>query len=677
MKYKVIVIGGGAAGLMAAGRAGEVLKNAADKTLAGPRKGEAAGPRVLLLEKNEKVGRKIGISGKGRCNVTNIAPLEEAMRRIPGNHRFLYHAFSRFHQRELCELLEKEGCRLKVERGGRVFPVSDRSFDVIDALLSYVKKQGVSVHTQEAVLSVKPFEGGYLVKTGRESYFTESVIVATGGLSYPATGSTGDGYEIAKSFEVAISPLRPGLVGLVSSDPCCEKLTGLSLRNIRMCLEDAKKKKTIYEDFGELLFTHFGISGPTVLSASSYLAHYMEKRPEEDFSGIAVRLDLKPALTLEMLDLRMIRDFEKYKMRSLARALEDLMPKALIDIVLQKAGVDGHKKTAEVSRKDRQTIGRLLKSYAVPITGFRSLEEAIVTIGGVKVSELSSQTMMSQKHPGLFFAGEVLDVDGVTGGFNLQIAFSTGHLAGESAASYLSQDQTEKNNIQKEKKMINVAIDGPGGAGKSTVAKSAARRMGLQYLDTGALYRGVAVVLLRKGIDLDDQAQVEEGIRGLKIHLDYDQRGQRVIVNGEDITDSIRSMEAGQGASKVSVHGAVRELLLDIQQAAAKEFPVIMDGRDIGTVILPDADVKIYMTASVEERAHRRLLQLEESGVDHGDLEEIMRQIEERDYRDTHREIAPLRQAEDAVLIDSTHMGLSEVVDKVCELIQEAKDRDC
>ncbi|MBQ1367578.1 MAG: (d)CMP kinase [Firmicutes bacterium] len=647
----LIVIGAGAAGMMAASAAAREKID------------------VLLIEKNARVGRKIGITGKGRCNVTNNCDEKTYIENVVNNPRFMYSAIRKLNPSDMMELISSEGVRLKTERGGRVFPESDKAFDIIDALYSYVKKSGVKLLTGKSVSSIrrsgKEFEvtldSGEIRRAG-------AVVLSTGGLSYPTTGSTGDGHRIAQKLGISLIAPRPALIPLVSSDHFCRDLMGLSLKNVEVRLSDdtAEKGKTIYSDFGEMLFTHFGVSGPVVLSCSSYLSRYL-RNEKASFSErkIVLHIDLKSALDTETLDQRLQRDFTKYSAKDFINALGDLLPKRMIPVIVRLSGIDREKKAGQISRDERRRLIQLLKDFPVRITGTRPLDEAIITSGGIDVNEIHPGTMMIRKIPGLFVAGELIDVDCLTGGFNLQTAFSTGKAAGLGAAQYI---QKERN-----RKMLNVAIDGPGGAGKSSVARKAAEREGLQYVDSGALYRAIGYVLVRGGIDVEDQAKVEQGIRSMHLSLFYQEDGQHVTVDGEDVTAFLRTAEAGQGASKVAVHGKVRDLVNSVIRETAKIYDVIMDGRDIGTVVLPDANLKLFITASSEERAKRRLLEFEAAGKPHGDLETVKKEIEERDYRDSHREIAPLKQAEDAVLIDTTMMNLEEVVEKVCGLIQEAR----
>ena len=647
----LIVIGAGAAGMMAAGTAAR------------------EGLRTLLIEKNTKVGRKIGITGKGRCNLTNACDEKTFIENVVTNPRFMYSSIRLCPPSEVMELVEKEGTRLKVERGDRVFPASDRAFDVIDALHAFTRKSGARILTGKTVSGIQHKGNSFevLLSDGQKEK-ARAVILSTGGLSYPTTGSTGDGHRMAEELGLRVIAGRPSLIPLMSPDSFCRDLMGLSLKNVgvRLVDESSGKPQLIHSDFGEMLFTHFGISGPVVLTASSYLSQYLRKQKKEVSQlSLVFHIDLKNALDPETLDQRLIRDFQKYSTRDFSNALADLLPKRLIPVIVRMSKIERDKKAGQISREERLRLGALLKDFPVRITGTRPLEEAIITSGGIDVAEILPGTMMVRKIPGLFVAGELIDVDALTGGFNLQTAFATGKTAGLGAAAYVKQER--------EKRMLNVAIDGPGGAGKSSVAKRAAERENLHYVDSGALYRAIGYVLTRSGIDVENEKAVENGIQEMRIALSYSEDGQHVSVEEEDVTAFIRTPEVGAYASKVSVHGKVRDLVNSVIRETAKAYDVIMDGRDIGTVVLPNADPKIFITASSEERARRRLLEYEASGKPHGDLKEVQREIEERDYRDSHRAIAPLRQAEDAVLIDTTHMPLDEVVEKVCGLIREAR----
>lgn len=405
----VAVIGGGAAGMMAAAAAAK------------------AGHRVRLYEKNEKLGKKIFITGKGRCNLTNACDTEELFQNVVHNAKFLYSSFYTFTNFDMMDFMEQNGCPVKTERGNRVFPVSDKSSDVIRALSSCLHDLGVEIHLQEEVAEICCEDGhvtGILLKKGGRKVSADQVIVATGGLSYPTTGSTGDGYRFARQMGHTVTELSPALVPFVAEEPFVRELQGLSLRNIKAKV--LKGRKVLYEEFGEMLFTHYGVSGPVLLSASSYAAGAIKKAP------LTLIIDLKPALTAEQLDARILRDFEEFKNKQYKNALDKLLPAKLIPVVVDRSGIAPDKKVSEITRQERQCLIRQLKEFSLTLTGLRDYKEAIITQGGVSVREINPSTMESKLVSGLFFAGEVLDLDGVTGGFNLQIAWSTGYLAGSS-----------------------------------------------------------------------------------------------------------------------------------------------------------------------------------------------------------------------------------------------------
>ena len=410
LKKGVAVIGGGAAGLMAAIHAAEL------------------GVPVTVYERNERCGRKLRITGKGRCNVTNHCTRDDFFANVPENARFLFSAWSRFDSAETERFFEQAGVPLKVERGNRVFPVSDKATDIVDALVRVCREKGISfIHERVDGLKIEN-DRVRGVLYGKKSMDFDVVIVATGGLSYPLTGSTGDGYRFAEAAGHSIVPQQPSLVPLVEDGRFCASVQGLSLKNVALSVTDRQKNKVIFRDFGEMMFTHFGLTGPLVLSASAHL------RPMER-GRYTVSIDLKPALDEKMLDARLLSDFEKYKNKDFLNALGDLLPQKLIQPLVERSGIDPRKKVHTVTKEERRAFLQLLKGLTVEIKGFRPIEEAIVTKGGVKLTEIDPRTMASKKTAGLYFAGEVLDLDAYTGGFNLQIAFSTGVLAGESAAS--------------------------------------------------------------------------------------------------------------------------------------------------------------------------------------------------------------------------------------------------
>ena len=402
----VIVIGAGAAGLIAAGTAAKT----ADK--------------VILAEKNDIVGKKLLITGKGRCNITNSADTEDMIAMYPTNGRFLYSALYTFTNDDIIKLVESMGVKTKVERGGRVFPVSDRAADVVSALKKYALKSNVKlIHSAVREILVK--DGAVCgVRTSKGEISGDRVIICTGGASYKGTGSTGDGYRFAEETGHRITELKPSLVPIVTEEHWTADVMGLSLKNAAVSVYSEKNKK-VYEDFGELLFTHFGISGPVVLSMSAHL-----KKKEK----YRIEIDLKPALTAEKLDARILRDFEESGKKHLANSLDKLLPKALIPIIIEHSGIDAHKPVCDITRAERHALGEAMKRLTLTFKSFRPLDEAIVTSGGVSVKDINPSTMESKKVKGLYFAGEVIDVDGYTGGFNLQAAFSTGYLAGMNAS---------------------------------------------------------------------------------------------------------------------------------------------------------------------------------------------------------------------------------------------------
>lgn len=411
---KCIIIGGGAAGMLAAYSAAK------------------HGHQVVLLEKNEKLGKKVFITGKGRCNVTNACDVEDLFKNVISNPKFLYSSFYSFDNQAIVELLQEYGCMTKVERGERVFPVSDHSSDVISALHRALKAYNVDIrlHTEVSELCMtKDAEDGKKritgVKTKRgEMLLADAVIVCTGGISYASTGSTGDGYRFAKEAEMDVVEAKPALVPLECKEDWCKELMGLSLRNVEVTILDGKKK--VFQEFGEMLFTHFGVTGPLILSASS---HYVKKYYQKE---LPLYIDLKPALTTEQLDKRVLRDFEENINKQFKNSIGGLFPSKLIPVMIKLSGIDPDKKVNEISKEERQYFIDVIKHLPLTITGTRSFAEAIITQGGVKTKEINPSTMESKTVSGLYFAGEVLDLDAVTGGFNLQIAWSTGYLAGSS-----------------------------------------------------------------------------------------------------------------------------------------------------------------------------------------------------------------------------------------------------
>lgn len=399
-----VIIGGGAAGLIACGFASE------------------NSDKVYLIEKNKKLGKKLRITGKGRCNITNSADIEDFFGNIPTNPRFLYSALYSFTNEDIVKLLERLGVKTKTERGGRVFPVSDNAHDVADALSRFALKKNVELVCDSAkslIMDERRVVGA--VTAGGKKLFGK-VILATGGKSYPVTGSTGDGYKLAQAAGHSIKPLVPSLIPIETKEKL--NLSGLSLKNVTLSLYNSKGKE-VYSELGEMLFTHFGISGPLVLSASAHMKGFAQK---EYF----IKLDLKPALSDEKLDARILRDFEDEKNKDIINGLDKLLPKALIPVVIEKSGIDMRKKINAVTRQERRALADTIKGFSLTPTAFRPIDEAIITSGGVNVREINPSTMQSKLAEGLYFAGEIIDVDAYTGGYNLQIAWSTGYLAGVS-----------------------------------------------------------------------------------------------------------------------------------------------------------------------------------------------------------------------------------------------------
>lgn len=411
MSKSIVVVGGGAAGMMAA--------------ICAARGGAA----VTLLEPNERLGKKLNITGKGRCNVTNDSACEELLANVPKNGRFLYSAFSRFDGRDTMAFFEGLGVPLKVERGRRVFPVSDRSFDISGALERELKRLHVALVRDRAVCVLTGEDGAVrAVKGEKATYPCAAAVLATGGVSYRGTGSTGDGHRMAAMLGHTVTPLTGSLVPL-RADGCAE-LQGLSLRNVGLTVFENGKK--IYTDFGELLFTHFGLSGPLVLSASAHMRHFDKK-------SYCIELDLKPALDEQQLDKRLLSDFQKHANSDFCNALGELLPQKLIATAVECSGIPPHEKVHDITRAQRAALLTLLKHWRIEVAGAMPVENAIITSGGVKVAEIDPKTMASKKIAGLYFAGELIDVDAYTGGFNLQIAWATGKAAGEAASEYLQE----------------------------------------------------------------------------------------------------------------------------------------------------------------------------------------------------------------------------------------------
>lgn len=408
----VVIIGGGPAGMMAAVAASEL------------------GVKTLLLEKNDRLGIKLNITGKGRCNITNDCDTQTVIKNTPCNGKFLYSCLERFSSKDVCNFFEKQGLKLKTERGNRVFPVSDRAKDVTETLRAVLRERGVKVSKGKVTGIISEDNKIVGVSVGKRKINCKAIVLATGGVSYPRTGSTGDGYRFAAHLGHTIISPKPSIVPLVSPDPDCVEMQGLSLRNIGVKAFEGNGQ-LVYEDFGELLFTHFGISGPTVLSMSAHLSVFEKK-------SYYVSIDLKPALDEETLDQRLLSDFRKYSNKQFRNALGDILPSKAIPPVIRRSGIDPFKPVHSVTREERHQLLNVLKDFRISISETAPIEEAIVTSGGVSTKEINPRTMGSKLIDGLFFAGEIIDVNAYTGGFNLQIAWSTGHLAGKSAAKYCS-----------------------------------------------------------------------------------------------------------------------------------------------------------------------------------------------------------------------------------------------
>ena len=461
---QVIIIGGGPAGMLAA--------------ISSARNGN----KVTILEKMDMLGKKILVTGKGRCNITSSLPIDDFIKNIPGNGMFMYSSFSNFDNQDILNILKDEGVETKIERGNRIFPVSDKADDVRKALIRVVKKLGVNIILNAKVKEIlvkeeedfilkekeqkdislkkecdevknKKMDGdnntknNIIDKIGKKVYgvraiingkeetiLADKVILATGGKSYSGTGSTGDGYELAQNVGHSITKIRPSLVPLTVKDnislKLCQKMQGLSLRNVSIKFIDTNKNKVIYEDFGEMLFTHFGVSGPVILSASAHLLRYKKIDELLKAGKIILSIDLKPALSKEKLDERVLRDFKEEKNKEFKNSLDKLLPKKMIDVVIQLSEINPEKRINEITKSERENLVKVLKGLEIEISGFRPIEEAIITSGGINIKEINPKTMESKLVHGLFFAGEIIDVDAYTGGFNLQIAYSTGYTAG-------------------------------------------------------------------------------------------------------------------------------------------------------------------------------------------------------------------------------------------------------
>ena len=417
---KILIIGGGPAGMMSAISAKQ--KNSKNE--------------VIILEKNDRLGKKLLITGKGRCNITSSLNIEDFIKNIPRNGKFLYSVFNEFDNKDIISFLNKQGLSVKEERGNRIFPTTDKSIDVLNCFIKKIEELKITVKyntkAEELLIDNNNEESKiYGVKTNKGNILSDRVIIATGGKSYPLTGSTGDGYAMAKKVGHSITDLNPSLVPLETYEKEeCKKLQGLSLKNVKIQIIDKTKNKIIYEDFGEMIFTHFGVSGPIILSSSAHLIRYKNIKQLMKDRKILLKIDLKPALEEEKLDNRILRDFSAEKNKQYKNSLEKLLPQKLIPVIIEKSNISKEKRVNEITKLERRKLVELLKGLEFYISKFRPIEEAIITAGGINIKEINPKNMESKKIKGLYFAGEIIDVDGYTGGFNLQIAYSTGYVAG-------------------------------------------------------------------------------------------------------------------------------------------------------------------------------------------------------------------------------------------------------
>ena len=650
----VIIIGGGAAGLMCG------------VTLA------ENGIKTTIVEKNEKLGKKIYITGKGRCNMTNLCERQEFFKSVTSNPKFLYSSVNAFDAAQTVEFFENHGLRTKTERGNRVFPESEHASDVTKTLEKAFKRAGGQVVLNTVVTDIVSENGCFSgVKLNDGTCLrADACVIATGGLSYESTGSTGDGYVFAARLGHKVTDTFPSLVGLKTIETFVNELEGLSLKNVGLSAWVNGKKK--YDEQGEMLFTRNGISGPLVLTVSSLLAKNIAGNDK-----VTVKIDMKPALDEEALDRRVLKDFAESVNKDIKNVLGGLLPSSLIPVILTLSGIGAERKVNGINAKERERLVRLIKGIPLEIKCSGGFNEAVITQGGVSVKEINPKTMESKLCSGIYFAGEVMDVDALTGGYNLQIAWSTAHAAAMSIIERSENDaENEKvlNEYKKQEnrmnKVISIAIDGPSGAGKSTIAKKVSEKAGAVYVDTGAMYRAMALYFLRNGVSAEDEATISSLCDKIDIELKIIDGVLHVFLNGEDVSGLIRNDEVGAMASKTSVYADVRTKLVDLQRKMAEKQSVVMDGRDIGSVVLPNAKVKIYLTASVEERARRRYLEYEAAGQN-PDMDTIRKEIEERDYRDMHRDISPLVCAEDAVVVDSSDMSIDEVCERIFSIINE------
>lgn len=412
---KTIVVGGGPAGMLAAISASQ------------------NGDKVTLLEKNKTLGKKLLITGKGRCNITSSINIEEFINNVPGNGKFLFSCFQNYTNKDIIKMLKKHGLEVKKERGNRIFPITDKSQDVLNCFIQELKDNDVDIRTNLEIVEIitknNEVTGVYL-STG-DILTASKIILATGGKSYPVTGSDGQGYKLAKKLGHTIIEPRASIIPLTADEDLCQNMQGLSLVNVKIVIKDIEKNKQIYDDFGEMLFTHFGVSGPTILSSSAHLIRYKNIDNLLKNGKIKLYIDLKPALSEEELDNRILRDFNEFKNKEFKNSLEKLLPKKMIPTIIELSKINPYKKVNEITKEERKKIVKLLKKFEVTINGFRPVEEAIITAGGVSIKEINPKTMESKIIKGLYFAGEIIDVDAYTGGFNLQIAYSTGYTAGK------------------------------------------------------------------------------------------------------------------------------------------------------------------------------------------------------------------------------------------------------
>ena len=417
---KVVIIGGGPAGMMAAITAAE------------------RGQKVILFEKMKTLGRKLLITGKGRCNITSSLSMEDFIKNVPGNGKFLFSVFQNYTNKDIISFLKRQGLDVKEERGNRIFPITDKSQDVLNCFIKRLEQLNVKIIYNSRVDEIITEKEEDIikvigVKVNNKIINANKIIIATGGKSYPLTGSTGDGYEIAKKLGHTITKIKPSLVPLeiVEKNQCIE-LQGLSLKNVEIKLIDSESNKSIYNDFGEMLFTHFGVSGPIILSSSAHLVRYKDIENKLLNKKIKLKIDFKPALSEEKLEQRILRDFEEIKNKQYKNSLNKLLPQKLINIIIEKSNINADKKINEITKEERKRLVKILKNFELTIKSFRTIDEAIITSGGIDIKEINPKTMESKKVKGLYFAGEVIDVDAYTGGFNLQIAYSTGYTAGMS-----------------------------------------------------------------------------------------------------------------------------------------------------------------------------------------------------------------------------------------------------